>query len=90
METDAQLTSPGVSEMDERADRSDDRSRARSDFLRITYLFLVLDAVAVAVWWLTGAEGHFWPAWVILSSAVVIALRARPVLFSDGGHRPEH
>jgi hypothetical protein len=53
---------------------------------RITPLAIrlaVLDLFCVGIWLLSGMQGSFWPAWVILVSALAVANRAIHVAGGD-------
>jgi len=64
--------------------RSPAREAARRRLLHAAGQALLVSAAAVAIWLATGAEGSFWPKWVILVSAIRIAFAAWRELGPDG------
>lgn len=59
------------------------RELARRRIYQDAGAVLLLDAGAVAVWAATGADGSFWPMWVILASALRLARDAWRLLGPD-------
>ena len=47
--------------------------RARRRLAQRSGPALVLVVVTVAIWLITGADGHFWPVWVMLAWFMVLA-----------------
>lgn len=52
-----------MSTSDDRREEARKRVQARRDFGSHLVAFIVINAVFVAVWAMTG--GYFWPAWII-------------------------
>ncbi len=51
------------------------RLRAKATFWRTALLFVIIWAVLVVVWAVTGA-GSFWPMWAILGMGIALAFMA--------------
>jgi hypothetical protein len=65
---------PGVSVP--RPERPPDRRVERLWVAHRAGLATLFFVVCVVVWLLSGADGHFWPAWVILASFMALAPKA--------------
>src|SRR4051794_40589444 len=47
--------------------------------------FIVANTVCIAIWAATGADGHFWPVWVLLGTGIaLVATFVRTVLGVEG------
>jgi hypothetical protein len=69
--------------------RSAAREAARSRLLHAIGLAVLVSAAATVIWLATGADGVFWPRWVILVSALRVAFAAWGELGPAGGGRAE-
>jgi heme O synthase-like polyprenyltransferase len=56
------------------------RLQKRRDFSAHVVSYLVVNAMLIGIWAITGA-GYFWPAWVLLGWGVGLALNAWDVFF---------
>ncbi|HZV74698.1 MAG TPA: DUF1707 domain-containing protein [Conexibacter sp.] len=56
--------------------RSAAREAARRRLLHAIGQAVLVSAAAIAIWLATGADGSFWPKWVVLVSAIRIAFAA--------------
>jgi heme O synthase-like polyprenyltransferase len=56
------------------------RLQKRRDFSAHVVSYLVVNAMLIGIWAITGA-GYFWPAWVLLGWGVGLALNAWEVFF---------
>jgi len=69
--------------MDDRDDRREaalKRVKAKRDFRTHVATYVIVNAMLVGVWALSGA-GYFWPIWVIAAWGVGLALNAWAVYF---------
>jgi len=69
--------------MDDRDDRREaavKRVKAKRDFRTHAATYVIVNAMLVGVWALSGA-GYFWPIWVIAAWGVGLALNAWAVYF---------
>lgn len=48
------------------------RVKAQQSVKQLTGVFLIVWAILIAVWWLSGG-GYFWPAWAILGMGIGLA-----------------
>ena len=56
------------------------RVRKRRDFGAHCVAYIVVNAVVVAIWLITGG-GYFWPAWLMLAWGMGLVLNAYDVFF---------
>jgi hypothetical protein len=56
--------------------RSSAHAAARSRLLHVVGLAALVSATAIAIWLATGADGSFWPKWIVLVSAIRVAFAA--------------
>ena len=57
-----------------------DRLQKRSDLGAHVVVYVLVNAMIVGIWAITGA-GYFWPAWVLLGWGVGLALNVWDVFF---------
>lgn len=65
----------GVESQEELRKRAIKRVRAKQNFWRLATLFVIIWAILIAVWALSGG-GYFWPAWAILGMGIALAFTA--------------
>ncbi len=65
------------------------RAPERDRMVHLVGLAVLASVTCVAVWVATGADGSFWPKWVILASAIRLAFAAWAEL-GPGGTRSRH
>lgn len=66
------------------------RAPERDRMVHLVGLAVLVCAVCVAVWLATGADGSFWPKWVILASGIRLAFAAWSELGPGSGHPSRH
>ena len=64
-------------ETNDRREAAVRRLKDRQAFWQNLVAYIVVNAFLVVVWAITGA-GYFWPAWVMLGSAIALCLKAAP------------
>jgi len=69
-----------VRDGDERREAAVKRVKAKRDFRTHAATYVIVNAMLVGVWALSGA-GYFWPIWVIAAWGVGLALNAWSVYF---------
>jgi hypothetical protein len=69
--------------------RSAEREAARRRLLHAVGQAVLVSAATVAIWLATGADGSFWPKWVMFVSAIRIAFAAWGELGPAGGVRSQ-
>lgn len=47
--------------------------KAKADFKSFLGVAIIVSLIVTGVWFLTGAEGYFWPAWPMLGLAIAVA-----------------
>lgn len=70
--------------------RSARREAARRHLQHAIGQAVLVSAAAIAIWLATGADGSFWPRWVILVSAIRVAFGAWGELGPAGRSRRRH
>ncbi len=70
--------------------RSAQREAARRHLQHAIGQAVLVSAAAVAIWLATGADGSFWPRWIILISAIRVAFGAWGELGPAGRSRHRH
>jgi hypothetical protein len=70
-----------------RPPRSAQREGARQRLLHAIGLAVLVSAAAIGIWLAGGAEGDFWPKWVVLLSAIRVAFAAWAELGPAAGQR---
>ena len=89
-ETDVALASPGEQQTTVSTEREAARQRlqVRRDFSAHLVAYVVVNAFLIGIWAITGA-GYFWPAWVLGSWGIGLALHVwetflrRPITDAD-------
>jgi Domain of unknown function (DUF1707) len=71
------------------AGRSPEHDRARRRVLQAVGVVVLIDLVCLGVWLASGAEGSFWPGWVLLLSGIRLAFLAWGELGPAAAHRDE-
>jgi uncharacterized ion transporter superfamily protein YfcC len=69
-----------MDERDERREAAVKRVKAKRDFKTHVVVYLLVNAMLVVIWAVTGA-GYFWPIWVIAGWGVGLAINAWTVYF---------
>ncbi|HEV7772844.1 MAG TPA: DUF1707 domain-containing protein [Conexibacter sp.] len=77
----------GVLHPARRPARSAQREEARSRLLHVIGIAVLVSAAATAIWLATGADGSFWPKWLILIGAIRVAFSAWSELGPAGAGR---
>ncbi|HEX4805146.1 MAG TPA: DUF1707 domain-containing protein [Conexibacter sp.] len=72
------------------ASRSAHREAARRRVLHAIGQAMLVSAAAIAIWLATGADGDFWPKWVVLVMAIRLAFRAWAELGPAGRAERRH
>lgn len=68
-----EVRSPAARQPDPRLEReARKRVKAKQSVKQLTGVFLIVWAILIAVWWLSGG-GYFWPAWAILGMGIGLA-----------------
>jgi hypothetical protein len=68
------------SNQDDLRDEARKRLQKRRDFSAHLVAYVVINAVLIGIWAISGA-GYFWPAWVLLGWGVGVVLNAWDVFF---------
>lgn len=66
------------------------RERARRRVLHAVGLTVLANLAFVALWLATGADGNFWPRWIIVLSAIRLAFYTWGELGPSGGDESSH
>jgi|tagenome__1003787_1003787.scaffolds.fasta_scaffold20885782_3 hypothetical protein len=72
-----------TSDLPPRAPAPPPRPSVAQRIMPLAIRLAVLDLFCVGIWFLSGREGSFWPAWVILVSVLAVANRAIHVAGRD-------
>lgn len=59
------------------------RIKGRREFYQHLATYLVVNVFLVVIWAMTGREGGFWPAWVILGWGIGVVAHAWKVFAGD-------
>jgi len=84
------LPAPGAASASKPPARSEHREITRRRLVHAVGQALLVTAAAIAIWLATGADGDFWPRWVVLVMVIRIAFRTWGELGPGGRAERRH
>ncbi len=69
-----------MEDVDNRREAAVERLKAKRDFSTHLAVYIIVNAMLVAIWAVSGA-GYFWPIWPLLGWGIGVAINAWTVYF---------